>query len=244
MARPSPVALWDRYFADRSVENRNKLVEWYLPLVGHSIVPFLGRHQKDELLSHGFLALVTAIERVGALPGRTPAPCNYLAMRVRGGIIDELRRANPGSRHAMVRYRQWCDAARTLRAERGHEPTDAEIEDYLGLEPREWARQVAWGRRIIRPFKERTFEDGQEFDDGFIANQPEVGSELENDEAFEALVSTPGLTQNEREALRKHYGSGVSQTTIARELRTTPGTICQTLFQARSRIRVHLAATR
>lgn len=61
--------MWECYFADRSVENRNRLVEWYLPMVETEEararkmykIPF--RIERDELISAASLRLIKAIDR-------------------------------------------------------------------------------------------------------------------------------------------------------------------------------------
>ena len=86
----------------------------------------------DDLVQIGLIALVEA--------GRTTTETNeaafaaYARTRVRGAMIDELRRAAPQSRGDMARRQRLARAQATLAARLGREPTAHELADDLGME--------------------------------------------------------------------------------------------------------------
>jgi len=85
--------LWRRFRQSRSIELRNQLAEYYLPLVkvvaGRVAIGLPSHVDKDDLLSSGVFGLLDAIERFD--PDRKNKFETYAGVRVRGAILDYLR---------------------------------------------------------------------------------------------------------------------------------------------------------
>ena len=86
-------ALWYQYRDNKTVEVRNQLAEYYLPLVrivGGRLAVSLPPHlDKDDLLSSGFFGLLDAIDRFDIT--RNIKFETYAGVRIRGAMIDDLR---------------------------------------------------------------------------------------------------------------------------------------------------------
>jgi RNA polymerase sigma factor for flagellar operon FliA len=63
----------------------------------------------------------------------------YAKMRVRGAMVDLVRRVTPLSRSVSERRRMLADHTATLRNELGRDPTDAELAAAMGLTDQELA---------------------------------------------------------------------------------------------------------
>ena len=87
--------LWQRHWSEPSRQTRNALLVEYAPLVAQAVqrVPYQMRihHEPSDLESYGVLGLLLAIERFdpSSTLSRFPA---YALIRIRGAILDELRR--------------------------------------------------------------------------------------------------------------------------------------------------------
>ena len=235
MVRPAPAEIWNEYLQTRSIELRNRLVLHYTSLVNFVVRSFEKTRgfQADEFRSHAFLALISAIERVEAKADEAPNPTKYLAARIRGGIIDEIRRENPGTRGYLRTSRIWSEAARQLRAERGFEPSDEEVEQRLGISQGEWSRHVALGRRT-RVDLDVAF--GELLDEG--------GTKAVDDlDECEAVLATPTLSDLERETLNQHYRGNVNLSEIGIAHGRSPCGMSVTGKSARQKAREHMLAS-
>ena len=86
-------ALWLKYRENKTVELRNEIAEYYLPLVkivcGRLALSLPQHLDKDDLLSSGFFGLLDAIDRFDIT--RNIKFETYAGLRIRGAMIDYLR---------------------------------------------------------------------------------------------------------------------------------------------------------
>lgn len=87
---------------------------------------------REDLASAGKLALVEALLRFDGPPDHARA---YCYVRVRGAVLDELRRLDPLSRHTRAQVTGVRRAAAALESELGRVPTANEIAAVTGLAP-------------------------------------------------------------------------------------------------------------
>ena len=112
-----------------------KLVEENLGLVERLAWHYRGRVGRfaeiEDLLQAGYLGLVDASQRYSRREGVTFAA--YAAIRIRGAIIDQLRR-NSNLCRSSISMRQAIEKARrTLEAKLERTPETAELAEALGL---------------------------------------------------------------------------------------------------------------
>lgn len=104
-------------------------IAWHLHGKVHSQI------EVEDLIQIGMVALVEAAN-AHQQGGMFAA---YAAMRIKGAILDELRRRAAMSRGALRRRRSLINTRAELRAELGREPSDAEAAERLGLDTAEFA---------------------------------------------------------------------------------------------------------
>ncbi|MDO8540490.1 MAG: sigma-70 family RNA polymerase sigma factor [Opitutaceae bacterium] len=85
---------------------------------------------RDDLASAGKLALIETLLRFDGPPEQARA---YCYVRVRGAILDELRRLDPLSRHTRAQVTLARRAAAALERELGRVPVASEIAAVTGL---------------------------------------------------------------------------------------------------------------
>ena len=126
--------LWSTYFESRSLEDRNRLVLFYGPLV-RIVASRVARRMRSfqsvqELCSCGQFGLINAVERFDPSGGFQFA--TYATIRIQGAIIDELRKDDILPKRMRARVRTYQVARESLEAELRRTPTFADVAEYLG----------------------------------------------------------------------------------------------------------------
>jgi RNA polymerase sigma factor FliA len=142
---PSSAAPWrgDQVASPAPVDD-NELIERYLPIVRNVVdriklnVP--AHVDADDLYSVGITGLLAAVRRYDPKQGSTFA--SYAAMRIRGAILDELRRMDWCPRRARARSRKLKNAIIDVEQKVGRAATDAEVCAELGIGRKEYSKWV------------------------------------------------------------------------------------------------------
>lgn len=127
--------LWTE-FARGSEAARARLLEEHLGLV-HHVARQLSRTLAakadiDEMVSAGTMGLMSALE--GFDPSRGLAFSTFAAPRIRGAILDELRRQDHVPRSVRRKARDLAHARETLQRIFGRPPEPAEMAEHLGVD--------------------------------------------------------------------------------------------------------------
>lgn len=127
--------LWTE-FANGSESARDRLLTEHLGLV-HHVARQLSRTlaakaDVDEMVSAGTMGLMSALE--GFDPGRGLAFSTFAAPRIRGAILDELRRQDHVPRSVRRKAREIAHARETLQRIFGRPPERAEMAEHLGVD--------------------------------------------------------------------------------------------------------------
>ena len=141
----SPSVVWRAYQGvSPAAVDEKELIERYLPLVRNVVdriklnVP--AHVDADDLYSVGITGLIAAVRKFDPEQGATFA--SYASMRIRGAILDELRRMDWCPRRARARSRKLKSAINDVEQKVGRAATDAEVTAELGLTPKEYAKWV------------------------------------------------------------------------------------------------------
>jgi len=141
--RLSGTALWHRYHSTGAGDlSEEELVKQYLPLVrtvvGRVAITLPPHVDTEDLYSAGLVGLLQALRQFN--PGLGSSFESYAKVRVRGAILDELRRMDwvPRSVHAKARKIQAMMSE--LETRLGRPPTDPEVAAGLELSPGEYDR--------------------------------------------------------------------------------------------------------
>ncbi len=132
---PSAQELWQRYHQPADPDIENALVVKYLPLVAAAVARLamtLPDHvDRDDLQSVGLVGLLHALRNFDPTCGTSFE--TYARMRVRGAMLDELRRMDwiPRAIHEKARKIQATQIE--LEQELGKTPTDAQMAKALKL---------------------------------------------------------------------------------------------------------------
>jgi RNA polymerase sigma factor for flagellar operon FliA len=117
---------------DRDLENQ---IRDHIPLVGHLVREMLGRipaHvNRDDLTSAGLVALVTAAKAYD--PAHGVPFTRFVAIRIKGALVDALRGLDWATRSVRQRARQVEKVRQELTGALGRTPTAAELAESLGV---------------------------------------------------------------------------------------------------------------
>ena len=124
------------YFKAQSKED---LVLKHLPLVrkvvGGFSLNYNGELEEDDLLSIGVIGLMDAIKKYDSSKN-VPFEA-YANLRIRGAIIDELRKNGKVSRHSMDKLNKYYEVKNKLVEKLSRDPRDEEIISEMGISYKE-----------------------------------------------------------------------------------------------------------
>ena len=128
-------ALWQEYEREKTVAVRNRIAEYYLPLVrlvaGRIAISLPQHVDREDLLSSGFFGLLDAIERYELARGNKFE--TYAGVRVRGAMLDHLRAKDWIPVSVRQNIKKYEKAVARLEGELGRTATDEELAAELDL---------------------------------------------------------------------------------------------------------------
>ncbi len=128
--------LWDDYQRGGNEAARQRLLARHLPLVHHVARQVMRTLtvdvELDDLVSAGSMGLINAIDSFDRSRGL--AFSTYAAPRIRGAILDDLRRSDTVPRSIRRKQRQLAAATEALSGELDRTPMDREMADKLGID--------------------------------------------------------------------------------------------------------------
>ena len=232
----TPAVVWRAYQGvSTNVIDENSLIERYLPLVRNVVdrikINLPAHVDADDLYSVGITGLIAAVRRYDPEQGRTFVA--YATMRIRGAILDELRRMDWCPRRARARTRKLKAAINDVEQRVGRAPTDAEVCAVLGLSEKEYAKWVEEARPVtlIAIDQEATSEEGGGGSlHEILADDADVtGREtLEKAELLQLLTQRIAeLPDIQRKILAMYYFENMRLAEIAAVFDLTESRICQ-----------------
>lgn len=118
---------------------KEEIVKKYIPLVKFiSSRIFTGKSkyiEYEDMVSYGMIGLMDAISKFDESKGMKFS--TYASIRIKGSIIDEIRKMSPISKGAIDKLNRYNDAVESLQRKLQREPLDDEIAAVLGISIKE-----------------------------------------------------------------------------------------------------------
>jgi len=229
--------LWSEYHRTHSPEVREKVIEYYLPLVrsvaGRIAIGLPHHVDKEDLVSNGFFGLMDAIERFD--PSRNVKFETYAVTRIRGAILDAIRAQDwiPTTIRQKARNYEQCVA--DLEHQLGRSATDEEIAAALNI-------TVAQLHALLNQLNIATIIPLEEFARTETAMQPpELSQDVENEEVRAILArSIEKLPEKERLVVSLYYFDELTLKEISAIMQLSEARISQLHTKAIFRLRAAL----
>lgn len=118
-----------------SISQKEILVEKYIPLVKYLASRVMIGKTKyieyEDLVSYGIIGLLDAINRYDSEKGMQFS--SYATLRIKGAMIDEIRKHRPISKGAMDKLAKYNESVEVLQNELMREPSLKEIALYMNI---------------------------------------------------------------------------------------------------------------
>lgn len=139
--------LWDDYAIKKSADIREKIILEYAPLVkvvAGRLSMYLGYSvEYEDMVSYGVFGLIDAIDKFDTT--KEVKFETYASLRIRGAILDQIRKMDWIPRTIRQRQKQIDSAMKEIEQSTGREASDDEIAVKLGItsdELLEWQSQM------------------------------------------------------------------------------------------------------
>lgn len=195
--------------------------------------------QLDDLIQAGMIGLLEAARNYNASQGASFE--TYAGIRIRGAILDEIRRNDWAPRSVHRKARQVAQVMREIENREGRDARDHEVAEKLGLSLREYHDMVreAGGYRV---FSLDEFKEGEE-SESLTASLRGPFDGLEEQSFRDALVEAiEGLPEREQLVMSLYYAEDLNLREIGEVLGVSESRISQIHSQAILRLRARLGA--
>ena len=223
------------------VGNRHEsLILAHMPMVKRVAVHLKARlppfMELDELVQVGMVGLIEAARSFDPTKGFEFE--HFALSRVRGAILDEVRRQSFLPRSAVAFNKNENEAVNVLAAELGRAPTQAELALYMGKEIEEFHKERGQAKRF-ETFSMEVVNDEVMSMPGDSAMQPEVI--VEEAEFMEAVVQAiDQLPERERMVMSLYYVEELNLKEIGEVLGVSESRVSQILSTVVKKLRQNL----
>lgn len=217
-----------------ALDYKEKVVEKYIPLVKYiASRVILGKTkylEYDDLVSYGVVGLMDAISKFDASKGMKFS--SYASIRIKGAMIDEIRRNSPVSKGAMDKLNRYNLVIDTLQNKLLREPTNEEIAKELNMTLVEVGEIENYINYIsIMSLESIIYSEDDDISImGIIEdkNSPSPEKSFEDKEMVEALAKAIELlNEKDRIVLNLYYYEGLTLKQIGKVLEVSESRVCQ-----------------
>jgi RNA polymerase sigma factor for flagellar operon FliA len=231
------------YTAIQKQQGANDLVNQHAGLVKRIAYHLMNRLppnvQADDLIQAGMLGLLEASRNYDPTQGASFE--TYAGIRIRGSMLDEIRRSDWTPRSVHRKARMVADAMREIENNEGRDARDVEVAQLLGMSLEDYHQilQDSTGCRVfsldeLNAVGEGLPDLGEKMSDGPLEG-------LQKD-AFKQSLSDAiaGLPERERLVVAMYYDDEMNLREIGHVLGVSESRVCQIHSQATLRLRSRL----
>jgi len=227
--------VWRVYQGTGGQFDEKELIERYLPLVRNVVDRIklnLPAHvDADDLYSVGVTGLMAAVRKYD--PEQNTTFAGYAAMRIRGAILDELRRLDWCPRRARAKAKKIKEAINEVEQKLGRAASEDEVRTQLGLSAKDYAKWMEEAKPVCFVAIDQTSEgesgDGASLHEMIADNaQVPVRERIEQEELMQLVARRiETLPEIPRKILAMYYHENMRLAEIAAVFGLTESRICQ-----------------
>ena len=216
-----------------------RLARQYMPLVRKIAWHVHGRVstaiEVEDLLQIGMVALV---EAANSFEDRGLGFAAYAQLRVRGAMIDHLRRQATLCRSAMAKRKEIAGVRNRLEQQLGRLPTEAEMSSEMGLEPAAYREAADSVEMVQHTSMDEVYSDQSMW---FADVEDRADQVLERESLKKALAACIGeLPQREAMVLQLYFVEEMNLEEIGQTLDIGAARVCQIKKAALDKLREKL----
>lgn len=191
----------------------------------------------DDLIQIGYYGLVTAAQKYTPQEGVNFS--NYASLRIRGAMVDHLRKNSNLCRTTIKMQQRFNHAEQKLIKLHGRQPEHAEIADEMAIslsELQEWLKNFAANHHESM---DQVYDD---FSIIFASNTNDPEEELQNKDLKKLLIEAlKKLPEKMALVIQLYYVEELNVYEIAEVLEVTIGRVSQIKSEAIKKLRTHIA---
>ncbi len=221
---------------DALVEKHTSLVR---RIAFHLITRLPPSVQVDDLIQAGMIGLLEASRNYAS--GHGASFETFAGIRIRGAMLDEIRKSDWTPRSLHRKLRQIAEAIRAIETAKSRDARDAEVAERLGLSLDAYHQvlQDASGHRIF------SFEDllagSESVSEGLNGKFDGPLEDLEHEQFRDMLAKAiAGLPEREKLVMALYYDEELNLRQIGEVLNVSESRVCQIHGQAVVRLRARL----
>jgi RNA polymerase sigma factor for flagellar operon FliA len=226
------------YAATQRALSPDELVQQHAPLVKRIAYHLLARLpasvQANDLIQAGLIGLLEAARHFD--PSQGASFETYAGIRVRGAMLDEIRRYDWVPRSVHRKARAIAEALRDIEQREGRDAEDKEVAQKLGMSLEEYhqALQDATAGRLFS----LDGEDGEHYSDTLSDGRAGPEEQMEEQDLKREIADRIGtLPERERLVLALYYDEELNLKEIGEVLGVSESRVCQIHNQALMRLR-------
>lgn len=216
------------YQQNRDIALRNEIVLQNMGLVRTVALSMRNMYVKfgdvDDVVNEGVIALMDAIESYS--PNRGAKFETYASIKIRGAIIDFLRKQDWIPRNVRKFAKALDKANSMLYNLNGRAPTNSELAAQLGMDEEKMLKMMTeCSCTITLSFEELLYEDN--IDEPSVKDSG-VDRELLRNEMRKVVADAVNeLGEKERQVITLYYYKNLKYSDIAKALGVSEGRVCQ-----------------
>jgi RNA polymerase sigma factor for flagellar operon FliA len=235
--------------AMKTKESRDQWIEKYLPLV-KSIVCRLRHHfpdsyETEDMYGVGVRSLILAVNRFDPAKGKSFG--NYAALRIKGGLLDELRRIDHLPRANRAKARSLQATILELEMSLSRPPTEEEVRAKLNLTPAEYGKLLKQTQPVVFiPMDGKNYDHGDGDETSSLTetlDDPTECTAFEKVDKAEKILllreKIKDLPEQSQKILLLYYIEELRLSEIAHLFKLSEGRISQIISQSILTLRAH-----
>lgn len=238
------------YNQNRHIENRSQLIHEHLYLVDiiarrmvTQVPSFMNR---DDIKSAGMLGLLDAANKFD--PDKNILFKTFAEYRIRGAILDEMRKLDWFSRSLRDKQNKIGKAITDLELQLGRDPEDHEVARAMDMSLEEYRSILVEVSHLGCVSLNETLdhsEEGRSFLDSLTDDRPHIapGARIEDQQLTSIIALVLGqLSEKERIVISLYYYEELTQKEIAEAMELSEGRVSQLHSQALIKLKTKLDA--
>ena len=213
--------LLEKYRLTGDMNVRNEIVLMYMDLVKMIAVSmrniYTGYAESDDIINEGVIALMAAIDGFDT----------YAAIRIKGAVIDYLRKLDRVPRTLRKLSKQLDDNFARLNSELCRTPTDEELAESMNMTTAQLSKLMAnTAGMITLSFEELLYEDN--LDENISASSETADAKMYEREKKQVIADAVAtLPEKEKQVVTMYYYERLKYSEIAKVMSITQSRVCQ-----------------